>query len=164
MSKRYSSSPTYDVALQKLRRYCAYQERCHKEVRSKLLDLGVYGDDLEDIIATLIEENYLDELRFAALYVRSKFNQKGWGSMRLRRELKQRNISDYCIRKALAQIEEPRYEERLKELLDRRVRSMRKEDIYKWRRKLAQYALRRGYESELVWKWVKKYTPDGKIE
>lgn len=160
MSKPFSSRPTYDVALQKLRRYCAYQERCHQEVRRKLLDLGVYGADLEDIIATLIEENYLDELRFAELYVRSKFNQKGWGSTRLKRELRQRNISDYCIRKALEQIEAEQYEQRLKELLDKRVRSMRKEDIYSWRRKLAQYALRRGYESELVWQWVKKYSPD----
>lgn len=160
MGKSFSSRPTYDAALQKMRRYCAYQERCHKEVRQKLYDMGAYPSDLEDIIATLIEENYLDELRFAELYVRSKFNQKGWGRIRLRRELKQRDISDYCIRKALSQIEDEAYEERLKSLLTKKAKMTSDDDIYNWRRKLAAYALRRGYESEMVWTWVKKYHPD----
>ncbi len=96
-------------ALQKLQRYCAYQDRCHSEVRSKLLDLGIYGDELEEIIAELITDNFLNEERFARSYARGKFNIKKWGRHRIKQELKRRQITDYCLRKAMEEIEETDY-------------------------------------------------------
>ena len=91
-------------ALKKLQKYCAYQDRCHQEVRSKLLDLGIYGDDLENVMVELIEENFLNEERFARSYARGKFRIKKWGKVRILRELKQRQISAYCIRKGMEKL------------------------------------------------------------
>ena len=90
-----------EEALAKIQRYCAYQDRCHQEVRTRLLDMGVYADWLEEIIVQLIEENFLNEERFARSFARGKFRIKQWGRNRIRQELKKRNISAYCIRMAM---------------------------------------------------------------
>ncbi|MEY4904838.1 MAG: regulatory protein RecX, partial [Bacteroidota bacterium] len=105
------------AALSKLQRYCAYQERCHSEVRSKLLELGVYGDTLEEVIADLITDNYLNEERFATQYTLGKFNIKRWGKIKIKQELKSRHVSDYSIRQAFAQLHEDEYEATLLHIL-----------------------------------------------
>lgn len=155
--KKYPLSK--QAALQKLERYCAYQDRCHQEVRQRLLDLGVYGDDLEEIIADLITENFLNEERFARSYARGKFRIKYWGKHRIRMELKKRNISDYCIRKAFEEIEEEGYIPQLRKLFDNKKKQVKEKNPFLFRRKLAQYALRRGFEPALVWKIVKEIEP-----
>ncbi len=142
-------------ALIRLQKYCAYQDRCHQEVRSKLLEIGMYGDELEEIMAELITENFLNEERFARSYARGKFRMKHWGKNRIRRELRFRKISDYCIRKAMEEVDEEGYLPALRELLEKKKRLLREKDTYKLRQKLGQHALRRGFESELVWKMVK---------
>ena len=103
MQKKYLSKAD---ALKRMQRYCAYQDRCHSEVRTKLIELGVYGDTLEEIMAELVIERFLDEERFARSYVRGKFRLKKWGRVRIKRELKLRKISAYCQRKGLEEIEE----------------------------------------------------------
>ncbi len=143
-------------ALAKLQRYCAYQDRCHQEVRSKLLDLGMYGDDLEEIIAQLIEEKFLDEERFTRSYVRGKFRINKWGKIRIQQELKKRKISEYLIRKSMEEIPEEDYIEQLREIIEKKAASLKEADDYKRRNKLAAYAFRRGYESELVWEIINK--------
>jgi regulatory protein len=99
-------SLTKDQALIKLQRYCAYQERCHQEVRNKLIALKVFGDDLEDVISNLISEGFLNEERYARAYVRGKARIKRWGKMKIVAQLKSRQISDYCIRKGLEELDE----------------------------------------------------------
>ena len=116
----------------------------------------MYGDMLEEIIADLITENFLNEERFARSFARGKFRMKSWGKTRIRLELKRRRVSDYCIRKAMEEIEEEDYLPALQQLLERKKNLIREKDIYKFRQKLAQYALRRGFEAELVWKMVTK--------
>ncbi len=143
-------------ALVKLQRYCAYQERCHREVRSKLLELGIYGDDLEDIIASLINENFLNEERYARSFARGKFRMKQWGRSRIRSELKMREISDYCIRKALEEIEESEYLDTLRSILKKRAGQINATEGFSQKHKLAQYALSRGFEAELVWEVLKE--------
>lgn len=138
-------------ALVKLQRYCAYQERCHQEVRSKLLDLGIYGDDLEEIIAALIQENFLNEERFARSFARGKFRVKKFGRDRIRGELKLRKISDYCIRKAMTEIEEADYLRTLHEVIEKKSNSLMEEDEFARKGKVAKYAIGRGFESKLVW-------------
>ena len=145
--KKYISK---DDALLKLQAYCAYQDRCHSEVRSKLLDLGIYGDDLEEIIVALIEENFLNEERFARSYARGKFRIKQWGRLRIRRELKFRKISDYCIRKAMEEIEEDDYRETLKQVILKKKKLTKETDPYKMRVKLIRYASGRGFEIEVI--------------
>jgi regulatory protein len=145
-----------DVALQKLQRYCAYQDRCHQEVRSKLLDLGVYGDTLEEIIVELIGEGFLNEERFARSYARGKFRSKGWGRVRIKLELQARRISAYAIKKGLEEIEEGEYRATLSGLLQKKLlESEGIDDDFTARQKAAQYALRRGYESELIWETLR---------
>lgn len=145
---------TRDQALQKLQRYCAYQDRCHAEVRTKLISLGIYGDELEEIMVALIEENYLNEERFARSYARGKFRFKCWGRMRITQELKSRRISDYLIRKALEEIDEAEYRQALHDFLERKLALIQADNEYEKKQKLAAYAQRRGFESELIWETV----------
>lgn len=151
--KKYISK---DDAIQKLQHFCAYQDRCHAEVRQKLIRLGVYGDELEEIIATLIEENFLNEERFARSYVRGKFRMRQWGRQRIVRELKTRNISAYCIRKGLEEIEEETYQKVLLEVLEKKKEKTIAVNTYSLKNKVAAYAIQRGYEPDLVWKLIPK--------
>lgn len=136
---------------EKLKHYCAYQERCHQEVRQKLLELKVYGDDLESIILMLIEENYLNEERFARLFSGGKFRIKGWGRLKIRQELKARQISEYCINKGLSEINEEQYLEKLQALKEKRESIEKEKNPILRKKKIAQYLISRGYESDLVW-------------
>lgn len=146
-----------DDALLKLQWYCVYQDRCHQEVRKKGLDLGIYGHDLEEIITELITENFLNEERFARSYARGKFRMKKWGRDRIRRELKQRQISEYCIRKAMEEIDKlDTYHDTLRELIQKKAARTRETNLFKKRAKIAQYAIRKGYEKDLVWTMVKE--------
>lgn len=145
-----------EEALAKIQRYCAYQDRCHQEVRSKLLNMGVYGDWLEEIMVLLIEENFLNEERFARSFARGKFRMKQWGRNRIRKELRQRNISDYCIRKAMEEIEEQDYQDTLKAVLLKKAGSLKEEDAFKMKNKLARHALGRGFEPDLAWQLIER--------
>ncbi len=102
----YKKSLTKEQALQKLKHYCAYQERAHSEVKEKLYDLGVWKKDHDEIISTLIEENYLNEERFAIAFAGGKWRVKHWGRVKIKYELKQKQVSEYCIKKAMKQIDE----------------------------------------------------------
>jgi len=133
-------------ALQKLKHYCAYQERCHSEVQEKLYSLGVWKRDHDAIIATLIEENYLNEERFAIAYAGGKFRIKQWGKQRITYELKKKQVSDYSIRKALRQIEDSDYEETLDKLAREKYASLKGEQYLVRRKKTQDYLLQKGYE------------------
>lgn len=153
MSDKYLD---YEEALKKMQNYCAYQDRCHREVRSKLLDLGVYGDRLEQIIADLIAENFLDEQRFANSFVGGKFRIKKWGRTKIKQELKMRDVSEYAIKKALLnEISEEDYLNTLQQLLEKKGRLTAEPNAFKRKQKLAQYAISRGFESSLVWEVLK---------
>ncbi len=147
-------------ALDKLQRYCAYQDRCHQEVKTKLIDLGIYGEDIGQIMAELIEEDFLNEERFARSYARGKFRMKKWGKQRIIRELKSRKISAYCIKKAMTEIDTQEYEMVLYELLERKLQLLRDSDIYSKRKKLFNYAYQKGFESKLIQSFVKDLTSE----
>ncbi len=144
-------------ALQKLQRYCAYQDRCHQEVRSKLLDLGIYGDTLEEIIVELITEKFLDEERYARSYARGKFRIKRWGRNRIKRELKAKGVTDYCIRKGLTEIDEEEYGHALVDIINKKSEALRQKEsnVFLRNKKVAEYAMSRGYEGDLVWEVVR---------
>jgi regulatory protein len=143
-----------EAALQKLQAYCAYQERCHQEVISKLYELGYRGDAADEIIAKLIGDNFLNEERFAIAYARGKYRIKQWGKVRIRQELKMRHIPDYSIRKAMTAIDtEGLYLETLKNVI--RLKSKDYEGDSQKKEKLAAHAMRRGFEPDLVWETLK---------
>lgn len=147
-SLKYTS---VDDALIKLQSYCSYQERCHTEVRTKLISLKIYRDDLENIITQLIDEGFLDEERFARAYARGKFRIKQWGRIKIKIALKQKKVSDYCIRKAMTEIVEEDYLDTLEQLI---VKKLRTEDFsnldYKSKQKMTNWAMGRGFELPLI--------------
>ncbi|NCF41881.1 MAG: recombinase RecX [Bacteroidetes bacterium] len=149
----YSSKKTYTVeeALAKLQSYCAYQDRCHKEVAQKLKEMRMISQASEQIIIALIEGDFLNEERFSMAFVRGKFKIKKWGRRRLASELKQRNISKFLIQKALGQISETDYKATFEALVDKKAESITGGSIAKKRKKLADYLLYRGWEAHLVY-------------
>jgi len=145
-----------EIALEKLRKYCAYQDRCHQEVRTKLISLKVYGDDLEEIITELIKDNFLNEERFAKSYARGKFRMKKWGRVKITQQLKLRKISAYCIKKAMEEIEEDVYRSTLFEILEKQIEKNSKHKLFIARDKAIKYAFSRGYETSLIYSIIKE--------
>lgn len=139
-----------EIALNKLKHYCAYQDRSHKEVRTKLLSLKIYGDDLEEIMNELIEEKYLDELRFACSFARGKFRMKQWGRNKIKQQLSQHFISDYCVRKAMKEIDEDEYLETLKKLINKKKQDYADTNEFKQNQKVIKYLMSRGFEINLI--------------
>lgn len=155
--KKYIS---YDQAVSKLQAFCAYQERCHKEVRSKLFDLGIYGDDVDSIIADLIEDNFLNELRYAIAFAGGKFRIKKWGKYRIIRELKMNQVSAYSIKKAIkSELPDEEYLETLEQVVQKRNRLLREPNKFKRKQKIAKYVIDKGFESPLVWETINRLYP-----
>lgn len=138
-------------ALQRGRKYCAYQERSHSEVRNKLLQWGQKGLVLEEIMSKLIEENFLNEERFAKAFSRGKFRMKEWGRNKIVRQLHAKKVSDYNIKQALEEIDEKEYGKKLKALIQKRAVTLKGLTVYEKKNKLARYLITKGYEPELVW-------------
>ncbi|QIE59554.1 RecX family transcriptional regulator [Rasiella rasia] len=146
---------TVEEAKRHLERYCAYQERCHKEVQKKLRDMRMIPEAIDLIIHHLLQHNFLNETRFAQAFARGKFKTKKWGKQRIVRELKFREISKYNITLALKEISEEAYLKTFHELAEKRLRQLEFEtNIQKKKKKLADYLLYRGWESNLVWEKV----------
>ena len=142
-------------AKKKIAKYCAYQERCHQEVRDKLYGYGLHKEDVEQIIYELIQHDFINEERFAQAFVRGKFNYKKWGRNRIKLELKRRKISEYCIKKGMKEIDDNAYEQVLESLLVKKMKSLRNLKEYQRNYKSAQFVIGKGYESEIVWGVVK---------
>jgi regulatory protein len=146
--------PTLDEALAKLQRYCAYQDRCHKEVQEKLSELGIWGDDAGQVIVALIEEKFLDEERFARSFVRGKYRFKKWGRIKIKQELKKKDISSYCLKMGFQEIDEQEYMDNLITIINKKNEFLKAKNEYERKTKLAKYAMTKGYESHLVWQVV----------
>ena len=142
-----------------LEKYCTYQERCHQEVRSKLIKMRMIPAAVDQIIVHLIERDYLNEERFAKAYVRGKFANKNWGRKRMRYELGKRDISKYNIVQALQEIDEESYKNRFDELVEKKwVQLDPVTDLSKKKRKLADYLQYRGWENSLIYDSLAKLT------
>jgi regulatory protein len=147
MQKKYL---TKEEALQKLKQYCAYQERSHQEAVQKLWDLGVRKAEHDDIIAALIEEDYLNEERFAVQYAGGKFRLKDWGRKKIYFALKEKRVSTYCINKAMQAINEDDYLKTLRSLAEKKYGALRGEQYLIRKKKTTDYLLQKGYEPELI--------------
>jgi len=142
---------TIREATKKIESYCAYQDRCHKEVNGKLKEMGMIPLAIDTIIGQLIEDRFLNEERFAKSFARGKFNIKKWGKNRIVNELKFRNISKYNITTALKEIDPQEYLNTLDTLAIKRLGQISESNIQKRKKKLADYLLYRGWESHLVY-------------
>lgn len=140
-----------------MRKYCAYQERCHEEVRTKLLSLKVYGKELEAVMSKLIEEDFLNEERFAKAYAGGKFRMLKWGREKIIRELKSRKVSAYCIHIALQEIDAKDYETTFQKLIQTAFKKYKSANLLETKNKAAKFLITKGYEKNLVWKHVSEY-------
>jgi len=139
-----------EQALQKARHYCAYQERCHSEVKEKLYGFGLKKLEVEEALSRLIEENYLNEERFAVQFAGGRFRMKQWGRIKIRYELKQKQVGDYCIKKALSSLDESAYDDTLLRLAEDKWTEFQKEEPYIRRNKLQTYLIQKGYEMDKI--------------
>ena len=142
---------TTSQALLKAANYCAYQERCHIEVLEKLSEWGIWGFDAQEILLTLIEQNYLNEERFAIAFAGGKFRVKHWGKVKIKLELKQRDISEYCLNKALNEISDQDYLHTLNEQIDKKWAETKDKNLLSKRAKVARYVIGKGFEQDLIW-------------
>lgn len=146
---------TPEQALEKLKYFCAYQDRCHREVEKKLHQLKVWGDDAAEVISTLIQEGYLNEERYACSFARGKFRMNQWGRNKILQSLRFNNISAYCIKKAMQEIDEEEYAKTLYRLAEKKYEHLKKEQHLRRKHKTTQYLIGKGYEPELVYQAVK---------
>ncbi len=143
-------------ATNKIEHYCAYQERCHEEVVSKLWSMKLDSQEIAEIIAYLISSNFLNESRFACSFARGKHRIKHWGKIRIVNELKFRKISTYNINLALKEISPEEYNTTFDTVSERQWETIRETNMLKKRKKFCDYLLRRGFESNLVYEKVKE--------
>jgi regulatory protein len=142
---------THNEAQLKLEYYCSYQERCHLEVVQKLYDLGMKSNEVDAIVVYLLQNNFLNEERFARSFARGKHRIKTWGKIRIVNELKQRQISVNNIKCALSEISEEEYQDTFDKLAERHWETIREINIQKKKKKFCDYLLRKGWESNLVY-------------
>ena len=138
-------------AFLKAQLFCSYQERYQQEMRDKLYEWGLFPDAVENLIAQLITENFLNEERFAKAYAGGKFRIKKWGRIKIKLELKKRHISDYCIRKGLQEIDPDAYLLTLKQLIEKKLKETKDKHPLLRKSKVARYIASRGFEQDLIW-------------
>ncbi|MBK7097086.1 MAG: RecX family transcriptional regulator [Sphingobacteriales bacterium] len=149
---------TPEQALQRLRRYCAHSERCHSDVVNKLYDLGVWKKYHDEILASLIEDNFLNEERYAKLFAGGHFRQKQWGRKKIRYHLKQKGISEYCINTAMKEIDEADYLKTLHQLFTKKWQSLSGNKFAKMK-KTNDFLVQKGFETELINRCFKNMEP-----
>lgn len=143
------------VALEKMRNWCAYQERAQQETRNKLWEYGLASDEIEQIISQLIQENYLNEERFAVAFAGGKFRIKKWGKNKIKQELKMRKVSDYCIQKALNQINGNDYFVTLEKIIVKKNQEIKESNKIKKQYKIIKYLMSRGFEQDVIMDAIK---------
>ncbi len=158
MKKTYSP----EEARVKIHRYCAYQERCHQDVRIRLFQYGLTEAFVDELIADLITNGFLNEERFARTFAGGKFRIKKWGRLKIIQALEARGLSAHCIKAGLTEIDEDEYAQTLEGLLEKRRGDLVAPNIFVLRDRLSKYAIQRGFEPNIVWTLLKEMIPDHK--
>ena len=156
MPKAPANPLTPDQVLDKMAKYCAYQERCVKDVRDKLKTYDIPQNEREKILGFLLDNRFVNDERFAKSFVRGKVNQSGWGMNKIRFHLIQKGIDKDLIDEALGQTDEEIYRQRLIDILKTKSKTVKAASEYEKKRKLAAYAMQKGFEGSLVWEVLKE--------
>ena len=157
MPKQPAKPLTPDQVLDKMAKYCAYQERCVKDVRDKLKTFDTPEEDKTKILEYLLDNHFVNDERYAKAFVRGKVNQSGWGVNKIRFHLIQKGIDKDIIEEALGQTDEEAYRQRLIEILKTKAKTVKADSDFEKKRKLAAYAMQKGFEGPLVWEVVKEF-------
>ncbi|MCR5014461.1 MAG: RecX family transcriptional regulator [Bacteroidales bacterium] len=145
-----------DQVLEKMAKYCAYQERCVKDVSDRLSGFELSPNDKEEILRYLVDNRFVNDERFAKAFVKGKVNQSGWGFNKIRFHLVQKGIGKEIIDEALQEMDDEAYRQRLVGLLQAKAKTLKAENEFEKKRKLAAYALQKGFETSLVWDVLKE--------
>ena len=156
MPQQIAKPLTPDQVLDKMAKYCAYQERSVKDVKDKLKTFDISQEDREKILDYLLDNRFVDDERFAKSFVRGKINQSGWGLNKIRFHLIQKGIDKETIDEALKQTDEEVYRQRLIDVLKTKSKTVKAENDFEKMRKLAAYAMQKGFEASLVWEVLKE--------
>ena len=143
-------------AQKKMEHYCTYQERCHKEVVKKLQELDMIPISIDAIVSKLVEDNFLNETRFAQSYSRGKFRIKKWGKIRIQRELKARHLSDYNIKKGLEEIPDLDYNTTFWALFEKRKKEVYENIPSVQKKKIISYMVYKGWELEKIYEAIQQ--------
>ena len=156
MPKSPAMPLTPDQVLDKMAKYCAYQERCVKDVKDKLKTFDLPQEEKDKILDYLLDNRFVNDERFAKSFVRGKVNQSGWGLNKIRFHLMQKGITKELIDEALGQTDEEVYRQRLIDILRTKAKTVKAENDFEKKRKLAAYAMQKGFEGSLVWEVLKE--------
>ena len=156
MPKKPAQPLTPDQVLDKMAKYCAYQERCVKDVKDKLKTFDLPQAEKDKILDYLLDNRFVNDERFAKSFVRGKVNQSGWGLNKIRFHLVQKGIAKETIDEALGQTDEEVYRQRLIDILKTKAKTVKAENNFEKKRKLAAYAMQKGFEGSLVWEVLKE--------
>jgi regulatory protein len=157
MQKAPAKPLTPDQVLDKMAKYCAYQERCVKDVSDKLKTFDIPEEEKTKILDYLLDNRFVNDERFAKSFVRGKVNQSGWGMNKIRFHLIQKGIDKELIDKALGQTDEEVYRQRLIDILKTKSKTIKADSDFEKKRKLAAYAMQKGFEGNLVWEVLKEF-------
>ena len=157
MPKSPAKPLTPDQVLDKMAKYCAYQERCVKDVRDKLETFDISQENRDKILEYLLDNRFANDERFAKSFVRGKINQSGWGLNKIRFHLAQKGIAKDIIDEALGQTDEEGYRQRLIDILKAKSKTVKAETDFEKKRKLATFAIQKGFEASLVWEVLKDF-------
>lgn len=144
-----------DIARQKIEAFCAYQERSHKQVKEKLLSYGLKPEIADEILIELIQNNFLNEQRFAEIFTSGKFRIKKWGRQKIKKYLKAHQVSEYNVKKALETIEEKEYQKTFLDTADKKWSILISENKSNKKQKLQAYLYNKGFESELIYDYLR---------
>lgn len=153
---------TKEQAIEKIKNYCRYQERCHSEAKDKLYTFGLRKTEVEEIVSLMIESNVLNEERFAIQFAGGKFRIKHWGRKKIQHELSQKRVGSYIIKIALKEIDEEKYLETLQKLAQAKWNALSKEHYLLRQSKTNSYLLQKGYEQTLISQAIAKILSEAK--
>lgn len=157
MPQRPTKPLTPDQVLDKMAKYCAYQERCVKDVKDKLKTFDIPQESKDEILDYLLDNRFVNDERFARSFVRGKLNQSGWGVNKIRFHLMQKGIDKDVIDEAFGQTDEEVYKQKLIDILKAKSKTVKAETDFERKRKLAAFAMQKGFEGSLVWEVLKEF-------
>jgi regulatory protein len=160
MASDYTEQPRITQAKQKIAAYCAYQERCHSEVTQKLYSYDLYSEEVEELVAWLITENYLNEERFALAFAGGKFRIKKWGKLKIKLALEQKKVSSYSINKSLLEIPQDDYEQTVEAHIRQLQDKKNEANVFILRNRISRQIIAKGFEPDLVWQKLRTIIPD----
>lgn len=136
--------PSISEAVIKIRTFCNYRDRCHKEVRDKLYAMGLFKKEVDQVLMQMIDEDLLNEERFARSFARGYFRTKQWGRYKIERELQQRQIHARLIDTAMTEIDEEEYQATVRRLIEKKLKTTEGKPLER-KQKVSDYLMRKGY-------------------